>query len=67
MLELGTPAWCLWLFGLVAATAGLYLWHGLGRYFGLGKDATETDPSAAYAVCGVLVVTVVLELVLSSR
>lgn len=36
LLRLGCPPWQLWLFGLSTAPAGLALWHGEGRHFGLG-------------------------------
>lgn len=67
MLRLGSPAWCLWAFSLVGVAAGLWLWNGLGREFGLGKDAGDVDRGAAYVTFGLLVLTVVLELALSPR
>lgn len=35
ILRLGVPRWGLWLFGGIAASCGLALWHGQGRQFGL--------------------------------
>ncbi|MCY2992552.1 MAG: hypothetical protein NTY19_32425, partial [Planctomycetota bacterium] len=67
MLRELCPVWWLWLFGLVAFPAGLFLWHGLGPHFGLGDNGGEVDRRAAYVSCGLLVLTVVLELVLSTR
>ncbi len=32
----GASRWHLWLFGLVTAPLGLYLWHGLGPRLGFG-------------------------------
>ena len=67
MLRLGTPAWCLWAFGVAGVAAGLGLWNGLGREFGIGGNAKEVDRQWASAVLGLLVVALVLELVFSDR
>jgi len=67
MLRLGTPTWCLWVFGLAAIAGGLGLWNGLGREFGIGKDAEASEVGTSYAVLALLVVTVVLELALSLK
>jgi len=48
LLRHGTPPWCLWLFGLLAVPAGLWLWHGQGRHFGLGA---EPDAASAGIIC----------------
>lgn len=50
LLRQGTPPWCLWLFGLLAVPAGLWLWHGQGRHFGLGAEPDEVRPAV---VCGI--------------
>jgi hypothetical protein len=65
MLRHGSPIGCLWLFGVATFPFGLYLWNGLGRHFGLGA-AGKVERSAAYASCALLLLTVVLELALSS-
>jgi hypothetical protein len=57
MLRYGSQPWQLWLFGAVATPLGLWLWHGQGRYFGLGKDARPISGSVAI---GALVTSVVL-------
>lgn len=36
MLRHGSERWHLWIFGVVATPAGLWLWHGQGPHFGLG-------------------------------
>jgi hypothetical protein len=36
LLHHGTPIWMLWLFGIVTIPAGLLMWNGLGKHFGLG-------------------------------
>jgi hypothetical protein len=52
LLRHGSPTWCLWLFGVVAVPAGLWLWHRQGRHFGLGA---EPDHVPVGVVCGVCV------------
>jgi hypothetical protein len=49
MLKHGSQAWMLWLFGAIAAPAGLWLWHGQGKHFGLGPGADRVRPGVAYA------------------
>jgi hypothetical protein len=39
MVRHGSALWQLWLFGAITAPAGLWLWHGQGRHFGLGPEA----------------------------
>ncbi len=67
MLRHGSPIWLLWAFGAASFAMGLYLWNGLGPKFGLGPAAGKVDHRAAYASCGLLLVTLILELALSSR
>jgi hypothetical protein len=66
ILRHGSPMWCLWLFGVVAIPLGLYLWNGLGPHFGLGTAAGKVDHRAAYVSCGLLFLTLILEVALSS-
>jgi hypothetical protein len=40
--------WQLWLFGMVTAPVGLLLWHGQGRFFGIGIAKGEVN-------CGVVI------------
>lgn len=49
MLRHGSPIWLLWLFGLVTVPAGLALWNGQGKHFGIGPAATEVDGLAIWA------------------
>jgi hypothetical protein len=65
MLRHGSPIWSLWLFGAATFPLGLYLWNGLGPHFGLGAAAGKVDHRAAYVCCGLLVLTVILEVALS--
>lgn len=44
LLQHGARPWELWLFGVLTAPLGLWLWHGLGRRFGLGP-ASEPIPN----------------------
>jgi len=59
MLRHGSAPWQLWLFAVVTAPAGLWLWHGQGPHFGLGPNRRHIDPRVAYGslvVCLTLVV-----------
>ena len=67
MLRHGSPIWSLWLFGVVTFPSGLYLWNGLGPQFGLGATEGKVDHRAAYASCGLLLLTVIAEMALSSK
>lgn len=54
MLQHGSALWQLWLFGVVTAPVGLWLWHRQGPYFGLGAAEGRVDVRVAYgslAVC----------------
>lgn len=57
LLSHGAAVWELWLFGAVAVPAGLWLWHGQGRYFGLGRDG---EPVGAGVTAAALVTFVLL-------
>jgi len=37
ILDTGTPAWTMWLFGGVTISAGFVLWHSLGPRLGLSQ------------------------------
>lgn len=66
LLRHGAPRWTLWLFGLLAAPAGLALWHNLARHAGWGPDARPASAADAWTVAIVLVVLIALELALFS-
>lgn len=66
LVRLGSPKWCLWLFGLVAVPLGLYLWNGLGPSFGLGQGKGKVDGRAAVCSAALLSIVVALEFALSS-
>ena len=59
LLRHGSPGWCLWLFGVLAVPAGLWLWHRQGRHFGLGAEPAEVRPAVA---CGVGVACALLDI-----
>jgi hypothetical protein len=48
MLGHGSEAWQLWLFGVVTAPAGLWLWHDQARHFGLGAAQGRVNSRVAY-------------------
>ncbi len=48
LLRHGAAMWQLWVFGLVTAPFGLYLWHRQGPHFGLGRTNGQVHPVAAY-------------------
>ncbi|MCE9592011.1 MAG: hypothetical protein K8S99_16000 [Planctomycetes bacterium] len=49
MLRHGSAVWQLWLFGLLTAPAGLWLWHRQGSHFGFGAAKGEVNRRVAYA------------------
>lgn len=65
LLRHGAAAWQLWLFGLLTVPAGVYLWHGQGKHFGLGRAARPVSRATALAVLAALTLLVLLELLLS--
>jgi hypothetical protein len=67
MLAEGSPRWSLWLFAAVCFPLGFYLWNGLGPRFGLGAVGGQVDRRAAYASCGLLLLTAIVEMALSPR
>lgn len=59
MLRRGSSPWPLWDFVLAVVPAGLWLWHGQGKHFGLGPNAERVSPAMAYGsllLCLALVV-----------
>jgi len=64
MLQNGAAIWQLWAFGALTVPLGFWLWHGQGKYFGLGKTPNEVRPVAAYSVCALLFLTLAFELAL---
>lgn len=58
MLRLGSPIGLLWAFGIATAPLGLFLWHGLGRHFGLGQSRGQVDHRAAWGCFAFAIVRV---------
>ena len=67
MLELGVPPWGLAAFGALTIPVGLWLWHGLGKQFGIGPGAPATDRRVAWTLLGLLLATIAVELLVSER
>jgi hypothetical protein len=55
------------LFGLVCVPTGLFLWHGLGPHFGLGKARGKVDHKAALVTLALLLIVVIAEILADSR
>src|SRR5262249_55540640 len=67
LLREGAAMWQLWLFGAVTAPLGLYLWHGQGPHFGLGKAKGKVHPRTAWCCAMLLAAIVALELALGGE
>ena len=59
MLRHGSQPWQLWVFGLLAAASGIWLWHGQGQHFGMGKSGGQIDDIVTYVALGTLVALLV--------
>jgi hypothetical protein len=63
LLRHWAAVWQLWLFGLATAPSGLFLWHRLGPYFGLGSARGRVSTAVAAvttAVCAAIVLFEIL-------
>lgn len=67
LLRHGAPAWSLWLFGLLTIPAGLALWNGLAKHFGLGPQRQAVSARQAYGSLALLVLVIVLEVACHAR
>jgi hypothetical protein len=59
MLKHGAAIWQLWLFGLITAPMGFWLWHGQGTHFGWGVPRGEVSRIATMSsvvACATLIV-----------
>ena len=65
MLSLGSPQWLLITFGVVAAPCGLWLWHGLGKRFGFGREACDVPLRTTIIVTGLVIATILVEIALT--
>lgn len=64
MLQSGSPAWLLLLFGVLTVPAGVWCWHNQGRFFGIGPQARHVNRRHALGVAVLLIAVVVAEFVL---
>jgi hypothetical protein len=62
LLRHGAPIMLLWLFGVATIGVGLWMWNGLGSYFGLGESRGKVDPTLAYVMLALTIAFVVIEL-----
>lgn len=67
LLGYGAPRWTLVAFGLVAAPLGLFLWNGLGPYFGLGEARGRVSRRVTYGTLAVLLLVILIELLVGRR
>lgn len=63
MLRHGSELWHLWLFGIVTAPAGLFLWHRQSVNFGLGAGGRQIEGRVAYGCLTVCLVLLLIGLV----
>lgn len=67
MIRNGSPAWLLWLFGLIAVPVGFLVWHRLGPKFGLGASNGRVDEWAAYGSLGMFILLFLTTFLVSPR
>jgi hypothetical protein len=63
LLKHGASKWELLAFGILTIPLGFWLWHGIGRYFGLGPANGRVNWQATASSVGLLLAAIVLELV----
>lgn len=63
MLRHGSELWHLWLFGLATVPAGIWLWHGQGAKFGLGKSPKQVSPAIAYSCAAICILILAIEVI----
>lgn len=59
LIKFNIPLWILTVYGATMVATGLWLWHGLGKRFGLGKEADEVS-TVHTAIMLVLTVGIVI-------
>jgi hypothetical protein len=67
LARFGCPRWVMVLFGLVCVPIGLFLWHGLGPYFGLKEARGQVDRRAALGTLALALILVAAELIADGR
>ncbi len=63
MLRHGSGLWQLWLFGFVTVPAGIWLWHGQGAEFGLGKFPKTVSLNVACTIAAICILILATELI----
>ncbi len=67
MMNHGSPAWLLWLFGVVTVPFGFLIWHRLGTKFGLGESDGKVDGWAVSASLAMFTILFVATFLMSPR
>src|SRR4051812_47161638 len=67
LLRHGAAPWQLWLFGAVAASLGLALWHGQGRSFGFGAAHGRISHAVAYISLAICLALLLLALIVGGQ
>src|SRR5947209_13043350 len=67
LLRYGAPRWALITYSLASVPVGLYLWHGLGRHFGLGEARGRIDRRAAVGTLCLFLAVLLVEVLIDSR
>ncbi|MEO1994678.1 MAG: M50 family metallopeptidase [Planctomycetaceae bacterium] len=63
LLDAGCPVWFMWLFGAVAVSGGIRMWHGLGTRFGWGNSSPPVDRRVAWSVLLILLAVALVEFI----
>lgn len=66
LIQNGAPRVLLLSFGIATIPAGLALWNGQGKHFGLGRESQPVERSAALAAFLAFVATVIAEFLFQS-
>jgi hypothetical protein len=66
LLRHGCPRWTLGLFGLLTCPTGIWLWDGLGKEFGMGREGRQISWRAATLMSAGLLGLAGVEAVLAS-
>ncbi|MFN0020282.1 MAG: M50 family metallopeptidase [Pirellulaceae bacterium] len=67
MLHHGSAIWQLWLFGLITVPVGIWLWHGQGTEFGLGKSPKVVSPKVAFSTGAICLAILAVEFLFGSE
>jgi hypothetical protein len=67
LLNHGAPLWLLAVVGTTTAATGLWCWNGLGHNFGWKRSNGQIDTVVAWTTATLLIITIGVELGLSTR